>query len=1473
MTNQINKIFTIFSYLLLSLFISSCTEGDRGFVPIADDPVEEVEADIIITGGAVKGPLVNAEINIYKFELDKGPINSFNKALNSWFDLLDENEVDIAWFDLPGDISDEEKIEVIGDALTVVGVSAEVVVKNIQKSVDGFGYVTELKALKSELDNVTDFNAANLSIDSYLDKETNSGVRNEVQKIKIASATLSQLKKEINDLETLTDELLALNSFSAASNLFNTYSSQESDSTKKDGFLAVQTKITKLATQSSKFSLFSIRNYYLENIYDVFLNDFSLQNDLSARQNIIDLKSKLDSASSVIEAEDFIKNAHRKEGNLLVKASLAQLIGNITIISDLHDLIIGHEAFYHDFALRTAIIDVLKDQTPITESAYILLLDAIYKSVTATFTANLEVALRDSLIIEEEDAVQPLNLLSFGLSNDQGLLPSLNVGQYRGFVYMETKATSGTIDLNTGSKPIIEKMETIFHTDDILGNGDNTLEDETVYFLLNGDVQRDSDGNLIIDQSLINSLLSDKLLEIRPSFFATPLTDFAFGLAIDKLKNISSLKGDIDQDLLPDHEITEAVLKGALKSSAEITAETFGIGLSDYNLFKSLPVRLPQMQYLPESELEAIQYRLSVENYASFLYDLMNLTNLKGAELIDLLIQDLNDGQIDGLDGKEKIQGLLSVPYLDFLLKIDPSERLIPNTTVPVSNIYFLMNQEHSSILPSEPLSFFQTRNVDIAIQPPKGGTDLDSDGVLDNDDQFPQDPLKSRNLNLGYPGIWSVNYDSSETEYMPFNDPFVFQLNKEQIEGLCTLEPCLGLGDTATPISFDFTLIDAPANQDFTRSLINDNSSIGFSAFATTPGDYLVKAVISTDIEPVQTYTFYIPINVVDPKSIEIKFDPAVDLQPGKPVITSFKVTKAICNLYTICEDLDLNDGEDHFLPLSLLNDIFSVNQQVKRKDNTLSYSSVTFKNLDQTAPELSNIGLSNIELNDTVSISVTFNAGERSLVAASYNKIIGDSEDADGDGVSDLNDFYPSDSACYLEKDGIHDTNFDGVVNELDSPICFETKISQPIQKPNPPSTETLEVSFLNETWFYNPDWHFIIRANKYSSGYNGYIKTPTLQGTKEAIQSESFLVDPVTKRIYFAYKNGAIDYYSLELQSIQEFAESYDFSPVKTMHLLGTYLLVEYDSDEDTKLFNSNSNLAVIGSDANYPYPGNAITLNVDDQNLISATNNLLGIDWVLERESAELDDANQNYLIDEIQVLTTNDGLTLNSGQTVFGDVIRVTLNYLTEDDRTISLDRNVFVLGAKVITFASKSFDDGDALTFTLTEFNSELLSKDNKSLFVKWYKFNTLNQSYDFSLSDVNYPFVFEGKNTKKEDIVRGDLYIQHGSNAIKIASLEAVILGDLQQYIPTLDESIIDNISRTVNITLLEPSPSVKYFNKDTFTPVWKINNNIVQNENESYFPSLASTTFRYGDNISVSYEYRINGLSGETRNLVVGL
>jgi hypothetical protein len=1457
MTNQINKIFIIFSYLLLSLLISSCSEGDRGFVPVADDPVEEVEADILITGGAVKGPLVNAEINVYKFELDKGSINLYNNALNVWFDLLDEND-----------------IQLVEDSISLGNIPEASVVNNLLDSTYKFGYVTELKFLQSELDKTTDFSKGKSLVNDYIagkdinietdeeinkeinvvNKETNSIVKDEVQIILDVVATLKELKNKINNVQTLTEKLLDVDSFSAASSLLNTYRLKESNSNKQDGFLYVQEQLNLLANQAGQFGLSAIRNYYNENVYDVYLNDFSLQNDPVARQNIIELKNDLDGASSVIEAEAFVEDMYRKEGNTLVKTDLAKLISKIITISDFHDLITGYDAFYHDFSLRSTFLSLFRiNQIPgEVDRSNNPSLDAVFQLVTQTFQDKLEGAFRDSFIIKDDAGVSE-NRLSFGLSNSQGLLPGLNIGEYRGFIYMEALSSNKTIDINSGSIPILEKMDSIFHTDDILGNGNNLLEDETIYYLLDGEVQRDSDGKIITDSDLIKT--DNKLLEVRPSFFVTPLTDFALGLSLENFKRLSNLQVDANSDLMPENKITEVLLKNTLQASAQLVTESFGIGVSGLNIYKSSPVRLPQMQYSQTSEQQAIQYRLSIENFSSFLNDIMYETSLKASEVIDLLISDLNDGQIDGRYLDEDISRLSDIPQLQYLLRIHPSERLIPGTNIPVSNIYFLMNQQHSLVLPSESLSVFPTKNDDIEISSPKGGVDTDLDGVLDNEDQFPEDATKSRNLNAGYAGIWSVNYDSTETEYMPFNDPFVFHLNKEQIEGVCTLEPCVGLGDTSTQISASYNLIDGPVNKDFTISPINDGSVIGFSAFATTPGNYLVKAELTTDVDPIQSYTFFVPIQVVDPKDIQIKFDPA-DPVPGKVVTTLFKVTKALCHLYPICEDLDLNDDVDDFLPLSLLNDIFSVNQQVKRKDNTLSYSSVTSKNLDQTAPDLSNI-----ELNDTVSISVSFNAGERSLIAASYNKIVGDTEDADGDGVSDLNDFYPIDNLCSLEKDGLLDENNDGDVNELDSPFCFEAIKGQ--------HTETFDVSFLNETWFYYPKRHLIVRANKYSSGYNGHINTPTLQGTKESI--EEFAEDAVTKRIYFAYKNGAIDYYSLELQTIQNFTDSYEFSPVNSMHLLGTYLLVEYGSGEETKLFNSNSNLAVIGTDANYPHPGNAITINIDNQNLTSATNNLFNINWVLERESEELD-VDQNNLINEIQILTTNDGLTINSGQTVFGDVIKVTLSFLTEDDRTISLERNIFVVGIDAIVFSEKTFNEGDALSLIFNGFNSELLSKDNKSLFVKWYKFNTLDQNYDFSLSDVNYPFVFEGKNIKKEDIIRSELYLQHGPDQLKISSFDAIILGDMQGYIPLVDQdiSIIDNSNRTVSLTLLEPSPN--YYISEIFTPLWKINGQKVENEHELFFPSLSSTTFRYGDIISVSYEFNVNGFDGETSQLVIG-
>ena len=1440
MANQINKISIIFSSLILTFLLASCSQGDRGFVPVPDEPVEELEADILVTGGAVKGPLINAEINIYKFELDQGPIYHLNNALSAWFNLLEVNQVQ----------------EAEDGSISLGNLAAQDVLENLEKSFLQYGYVTELEALKSDLEGETTFTSAEQIVANYTDNlETNTVLADEVKKILQSSATLSELKNKIGKIETLTEKLLETKSFAEAKSVLNTYSSTETDLIKQEGFQRIITDLDSLSLKSKQFGLSQIKSYYKTTIHDVLLAGFTLQNDPVARKHLIQLKTDLDNASTLTDATSLLENAHRKEGNALARAELSKLLSKISTIEDFYELVDGDQSLYHNFSIKDELASALKamELDPTNSDPYQLLNDII-SSAREAFTSSIEPAFRESLIIEDEEG-EPSNRLSYGISNAQGTLPSLKVGQYRGFVYMEAISSDQTIDLNTGQVPIFKKMESIFHTDDILGNGDNSQDDRTLYFLLNGDVQRDSEGEIITDRGLIETEKADKLLEVRPSFFATPLTTFAVGLTLEKFKSFNNLKIDTDLDLLPENRITESLLKTSLQNSSKAVSDTFGIGLNVQNIFKSSPVRLAEMQYTQESELESIQYRLSIENYSSFLYDLMVLTNKKDTDLLALLIDDLNDGQIDGFNNDQSIETLSNIPQLQYLLTVHPSERLIPGTNKPVSAVYYLMNQELSTTLPTESINFFPSKNADVTVVAPAGGVDSDSDGVLDNDDQFPLDKDKSRDLNAGYAGIWSVNYDNSETEYMPFNSKLEFQFNLEQIEGLCTTSPCIGLGDVLTPISATYDLIAAPQNNDFTITNEGVNSVVGFSAFATVPGDYLVKVELTTVIQPKQSYSVIIPIHVINPRNIEIKFDPA-EPQPGKSVTTLFKASKGICHLYPICSNIDLTDDVDDYLPLNLLSDIFSIEQKINRDGKLLSYSSVNSSNPNQTSADLSNI-----YLKDSLSLNVKFNAGNRSFTSATYQNVVGNDQDQDGDGVSDVNDFYPLDSNCHLEKDGILDTNFDGTVNSLDTPICFATKQNS--------ATKSFDISFLNETWLYNPAWHYIIRANTNESGYNGYITTPTLTGTKASINFDLNVVDNISKRVYLAYENGAVDFFSFETQTLQDFSPSYSFNSVKSMNLLGTYLLVEYESEALIKLFNKNAQIADIRSDEIYPYPGNAITLNIDNQNLLSATNNLLDIEWVLERETKDIND---NYIVNSLPILTSNEDLTLNSGQTLFGDVAKVLLKFITEDDRTITISKNIFVLGIAAIEFSERNHDDKKPLIINLVNFNSDLLPTDHSSIFVKWYKNNIYTDDYTFALSDKRYPFVLEESNFELGDMIRADFYIKHGENELAITSLKTIILGDINELKPSLVKNTIDNVNLTVDLSLSKLFTNDKFFAEGSLTPVWKINGKAVENETQLYFPSQATTKFRYGDTISVTYNYNNNGNNFETAQLVVG-
>lgn len=1428
MTNQIHKIFFLFLILTISLSISSCSEGDRGFVPLPEEPEPEVTEDLFITGSAVKGPLVSAGIRIYKLELNEGLIGDFNSALRAWFELLDTNELTIN--------------ENVDDGYEIGNVPVETVVTNLKESTANYGYVTELKALKENLKAEVDFTTAKQMIETYTrtvsPAESNTKVSEALTKIVSDIATLGELKKKINDLPSFTDELKEVTSFSGARSLLNTYRSKESDNKKLAGFSFVLSELERMSSDASSFSISAIRKEFKDNIYEPFLDSFALESDPVARQNISTLDAQLKSSSNTADAKSYIETALNQEGNQTLKEALSILNSKIITLSDFKDLVFSHEAFYHNFGIRDAIVG----QGSLVD---------IYKEVTKVFQDALEPAFRDSLIRKDKDDNE-LNRLSFGLTNEQGFLEDLKIGDYRGFVYLHAKVSNQTIDLNSGKKPIFDEMDTIFHTDDILGYGDNEKEDLAIYHLLDGKIQRDSNGQIIKDESTFENLNGEKLISVRPNFTATPLTQFGVALVIEKFKSLALLKQDTNLDSLPDNQISASVLKSGLRSAAEILQESFGVSdLEGVNIFETPAMRLTQMQYFSDQELSAIRHRLTIENYSSFVYDLMKETNLSNKNLLPYLAKDLSDGQIDGYDDNTPLEVLQDIPQLQYLVQKDPSERFIPDTSTKVSDVFFLMNEEFPTSLPEESLNLFSTQYSELTLSGPAGGVDSDKDSVLDNDDQFPNDPDKSRNIEPGYAGIWSINFDASETGYMPFTEPYSFSLNKEEIEGLCSNAPCVGVGEISTLILDDFLLISAPENHDFILSEDNDSSLVGFSAFATVPGDYLVRAVLTTDATPQQSYSFLVPIHVLDPKKIAIIFDP-VDPSPGDTVSVKFKATKALCRLYAICGGIDLNDNQDDFLDLSLLGDVFSINQTLNREGEKLSYTDVLSSSSGSSS-------LSNIELNDSLAVAVRFSAGNRNFIIGSNNKAIGNDLDSDGDTISDIDDFFPNDGQCSQEKDGILDTNFDLEFNSLDSPFCFQGLIGQ--------ASMTFDASFLNETWYYNPAWHFIVRKNKYSSGFNGYIKTPTLQGTKEAISI--FKEDPITKRMYFAYKNGAIDFFSLENQVIEEFLTLNLFSSVNSLNLLGQYLLVEYTTENNAmtaQLYNSKGEIADIRGENLYPNPREAISLTIDGLNIISASNNLLSVEWLLERE-----DSAQNIV--QIPFQLSSDNLTLLPGQTALNDLVKLTFSF-DDNGRTISFSKNIFVLGISSIEFSEKSYEINKPLILNLRGLDPAPLPGSELSIFVKWYKNDINTDEYDFSLSDKKFPFIYEESNFVLGDMIRADLIFKHGQDELLIESLEAVILDDLETLKPTIDpnQTEIDLPTRSASFTLVKPTENDEYFKPPFFVPLWFINDLVVDGENELTFPTLKSTTFKYGDIISVGYLYQINGLSGETNATNVG-
>jgi hypothetical protein len=1470
MINHTHKILLRLISLAFVLLISACTDGDRGFVPIPDVPEEEKPANILVTGGGVKGPLINAEVNIYKFELDKGAIHEFNVALKQWFDLLEENQVSV-----------ENDSPVIGS------IPAATIINNLQQSVREFGFTTELKQLRSAIKSAGSFAEADDLVTAYVKesveeseeeseftRETNKKLRDRVKELQKEASTLSDYQSGVKLIKSLTEELAETDSFSSARAILTSYRSSENDETKVAGYDKAINTLDAYRTQANTFSLSAIRTAFKNEIYDVYLPLFEIQNQPYSRQNIIELDSLLTDATSTQEVKEDIQTAFEKEADTQLKSALSKLHSRIVTVDDFKFDIQGRESLYHNYSVKSTLLAYDANAS----------FKTLFDEINALFSENLEPALRNSFIVIKENAKETdndrlevkENLLSFGLTNEQGLLPNLRVDQYRGFIYMEVKALSKTVDLNSGRAPIINKMETVFHTDDIIGNGALNSEDKTVYFLLNGIEQRDSEGKFITDRTLIKPEGSDELLEVRPMYLATPLTQLGLAVMIEKLKTLKPFQKDLNLDGAPDQLFSKSLFNGVLTETSDLIVESLGIGMQPgQNIFKSASIRTPELKYNKVKELEAIQHRYSIENFASFLHSLHTRTNKPGVELLALIAEDLVDDQLDAHAYSDPVAFLSEIPEYFFLLQSDLSEKFLADTSIPVSDTFYVMNDELITTQPEFPLSGFSSQRNELSLPVPKGGRDSDGDGVLDNEDQAPLDALVSRLITSGYPGIWSVVFDATEYGYMPFNDDFIFSLNKQEIEGACTNVPCMGLGNLSAAIEADYVIIQAPASHDMMINEFSQTNALGFNAFATVPGNYLVKARFSSttasedDDSSKQVHEIIIPIQVIDPKSIDIRFNPEVP-EPGKIAKVQFKATKALCALYSFCDDqgIDLTDDVPDYLDISLLNDVFSVNQTIQASDDSRAYTSVEGINANTTTADLSNLSV-----NDRINVTVRFSAGSRDFIAKTSEANTGGTVDSDSDGIADTVDFYPDDANCHLEKDGILDSNLDGEFNNLDQPLCFASFFED--------ATLQFDVNFLNETWHYKqstasdpssnqpfePSWHYIVRKNKFQSGFNGLIVLPTLQGTKQEVID--YQVDNLNKRVYLAYKNGDIDYFALESQKLLSFYEGTHVEQIASLHMLGQYLLVEFDYGANTtqsRLYRADGKQADIRGDTQFPKPGAAIRLNIDGQNILSATNNQLAIDWRIERQQ-------EDQTVTTLPARISNDKVTLLSGQTSFGDVIKLTLTYTDEDDHELVINKDLFVMNFDAIAFLEESFNDGQPITISLENLDESVFTGGHQRLLVNWYLNNEQTDDFRFTFSDTAYPFILDGENLKFGDMVRADVMLNHGDQTILVKQLNATVLGTLRELSPIIDEaaSEINIADLEVFFSIQPPTTNLDFFNPDTFKPVWLINGSAVVGENGMTFPQLESTRLRYGDRISVNYNININGSSLFTDDTLV--
>ena len=1409
MSNRITG-FSFVQLIFLLLLLSGCGEGDRDVVRLPDEPEEPEILDIEIDVGAVKGPLANAEISLYKVELDKGDFARVNAARHVYLEL----------------------------AAGLAGGTSAQQLSEITTQLQQFGLVTELERLKSAVDDTSDYAEIIDVLDSYLSDgvETNRLVLDQIQDVVDESGTFNEVIQRVQAIETFAEAAREVESIAALQSLVSRYRQNETNTQKLAGWQALATRIADAPTLGAA----AIRSR-LQSIQSLPTNEDVLANDPVAQFQLESLIDDLSGITSSAVAIEMLKEGIETEGNAMIRGQLIALLNDADGLAQSQNWVQGIDTLYANVTLYEALASA---------SDY----EAFDQQAQTILAAELQLAF-DSALVGEADAEtgNPENLLLRVLTDEFGRAQRVALDQYEGFVYMESRALTRTIDLDTGRPPFMPVLTSLFHTHDISGEGDNAREDRRLVLMVDGREVRDADGQLVTDEEAIELEGTQTLLRVRPSRYATPLSTLSVALTRETL--LSTTGSDVDSDGQVDLAVSDISLKTILQTNSDLIKESFALGeLHSGRVSELSPeIELP-MQFDTRLQTHAAQWRAANESFAYSFYHMLELLSVSSDEGMRLIAQDLSDRELDGRQFEQGIAALGVIPDVHYLFTPDPDVVRLPESMIGLLDIPDLMGQRARQVLDAFDFSALRISAGGYALSAPQGGADADNDGVLDNTDQNDSDPNITRDIATGYAGIWRVNLDESARRFAALDGNFRFRMNRAVSEAVCSPAPCVSVGDASTQVIDNWQVIAQPENADIELLEGLDTETIGFETTAFVPGRYLVKGQLSTAATPVQEYDVVVAFEVLDPRDIEIRFSPSAP-RAGERIAVEFKVTDELCAIYGFCSQINRNDSQDDYLDVRQLGGLFSVSW------STLNNSTYQAVESDRNGNAVHDVVVSSP--GDMLRLEVRYVSGPVNFVASSLDVTVDDLADNDRDGIPNSLDTVPDDDACWREQESI---------SVAGTPRCIESERTTGGNLDGS-AEQSVSLDFAGETWTFSNTWDYVLRQN----AAGNYLPAINLDGSRV----ESVTADSQSRIAYLSLSNGDIGVFKFATSElfVPLIALPSDVTGLNQVQVVNGLLVVTYNQGggKDLRAFTVTADAMSGGYKAlrvqvlpekEYPQPGEAVgaVLNGD---VLSAYPSLQ-VNWTLERQ-------NGAGGVDSIPVGLTSDRRVL-SGQTRFGDVLNVAVGMDIDGDFEAFSEKNIVVLGVESFDFNEDVYATDDLIR--VVAINGNLAENKFRNRFkVNWYKVTDKNVRPDVPvLEDAQHPFELPAVRTSRYDEILAELLFVHGSDEILLGDLTVLVMDEpLNPDVTTSFDVQAEAVGQISYQPLVDasvtPNPAFTRFADFYSSPQWLINNEPVQGENSLVFPTQPSTLVRYGDAIAVSFDFDTGQQSGESNAVAVGI